>query len=363
VSPAKCLDISGGGSADGTNVQEWTCNGTGAQKWSVEDIGGGSARLVNPQSGKCLDVSGAGTADGTNIQLWTCNGTGAQSFRIADVASGTVEIKNTNSGKCVDVSAQGTADGTNVQLLSCNATNGQRWRPQVITGGTPGSGRDSTALCADTSFAHCESTDFSKEDIVGNSKWSISTWSSANRTHSTSNVWVRDGALVMKVDGGTPPGQQTTGAEIVTTKGDFLYGSFRALAKTSAEPGTVNSPIFYYLSDTSEIDVEILSQQTAQHLVNYTIHENNKGADTYRLYDAGFDPSADFHEYRFDWTPQGVTYFIDGNPTGVTLNGNTPYQPGAIIVNHWTLSDPGWGGGPPVNDALMYVRYFEFYYN
>src|SRR5215469_14727730 len=66
VSPGKCLDISGGGTADGTNVQEWTCNGTGAQAWTLEDLGNGAARLVNPQSGKCLDVSGAGTANGTN---------------------------------------------------------------------------------------------------------------------------------------------------------------------------------------------------------------------------------------------------------------------------------------------------------
>jgi len=34
--------------------------------------------LVRP--GACMDVAAAGTADGTNIQEWTCNGTGAQSF-------------------------------------------------------------------------------------------------------------------------------------------------------------------------------------------------------------------------------------------------------------------------------------------
>jgi hypothetical protein len=231
--------------------------------------------------------------------------------------------------------------------------------PIADAGHPPG---PSTPLCADTGYAHCESTDFATESIVGNPKWEISTWSIPNRTHSASNVWVQDGVLVMKVNGGTTPGAQTTGAEIATTKTDFLYGSYRALAKTAAEPGTVSSPIFYYLSDTSEIDVEILSVENPKKLVNFTIHENNKGANTYKLYAAGFDPSADFHEYRFDWSPQGVTYFIDGKPTGVTLTGNTPYRPGRIMVNHWTLSDPGWGGGPPVHDAFMYIKHFEFYY-
>ena len=64
----KCLDISGGGTADGTKIQLWTCNGTGAQNWSAQADG----TLRNPQSGKCLDVSGNNSADGTAVHLWTC---------------------------------------------------------------------------------------------------------------------------------------------------------------------------------------------------------------------------------------------------------------------------------------------------
>src|SRR5262249_14613162 len=35
-------------------------------------------RAINRYDNKCLDVSGSGTGDGTNIQTWGCNGTGAQ---------------------------------------------------------------------------------------------------------------------------------------------------------------------------------------------------------------------------------------------------------------------------------------------
>jgi len=235
-------------------------------------------------------------------------------------------------------------------------------------GGDGGSGGDSgtpsRTLCADTTpYARCEATDFGVEDVFCNPKWEISTWSNDNRRHSPDNVWVEDGLLVMRVDGGMAPGEQTVGAEIFTTRSDFLYGSFRALAKTAAEPGTVSSPLFYYLSDVSEIDVEILSEENDDGLVNFTVHENNQGANTYRRHEAGFDPSADFHEYRFDWTPEGVTFYLDGVPTGVTLTGNTPYQLGRMMVNHWTLGDPAWGGGPPAADAFMYVKYLEFYFD
>src|SRR5207245_5645266 len=67
-------------------------------------------RLVSAASGKCLDVNGSGSADGTNIQLWTCNGTGAQSFDIRDIGGGRVNLVNTNSGKCVDVKGSSQAN-------------------------------------------------------------------------------------------------------------------------------------------------------------------------------------------------------------------------------------------------------------
>ncbi|MET8177147.1 RICIN domain-containing protein, partial [Streptomyces clavifer] len=64
----KCMDISGGATADGTKVQLYGCNNTGAQKWVPQPDG----TLKNPQSGKCLDASGVSSADGTRLHLWTC---------------------------------------------------------------------------------------------------------------------------------------------------------------------------------------------------------------------------------------------------------------------------------------------------
>jgi hypothetical protein len=66
----KCLDVSGGSTADGAQVQLWTCNGSGAQRWTVT-----AARdIVNPQANKCLDVTGNNSADATRLQIWTCGG-------------------------------------------------------------------------------------------------------------------------------------------------------------------------------------------------------------------------------------------------------------------------------------------------
>ncbi|MEF9901696.1 PQQ-dependent sugar dehydrogenase [Streptomyces sp. P9-A2] len=113
----KCLDVDGGGSADGTKVQLWTCNGTGAQTWTL--AGDGTFRAL----GKCLDVSGGASADGTKVQLWTCNGTGAQEW--APQPDGTV--RNPRSAKCLDVSGGTWNDGTPVHLWTCHTGPNQKW--------------------------------------------------------------------------------------------------------------------------------------------------------------------------------------------------------------------------------------------
>jgi chitinase len=131
VAANKCMNVTGAASSDGTKIQEFTCDGTAAEAFRVDDLGGGSVKLVNPATGKCVDIAGAGTADGTQVQLWTCNGTAAQSFRVNDAGSGRVTITNPSSGKCIDVSGGGTANGTKIQLWTCNQTNAQYWKPVI----------------------------------------------------------------------------------------------------------------------------------------------------------------------------------------------------------------------------------------
>ncbi|MBM0278839.1 ThuA domain-containing protein [Micromonospora tarensis] len=113
----KCLDVRNGGTADGTQIQIYTCNGSTPQTWTV------TPNSTIKALGKCLDVNGSGTADGTKIQLWTCNGSGAQNW--AAQSDGT--LRNPSSGKCLDVSGNNSADSTIVHLWTClNAAN-QKW--------------------------------------------------------------------------------------------------------------------------------------------------------------------------------------------------------------------------------------------
>ncbi|MFW6690105.1 PQQ-dependent sugar dehydrogenase [Streptomyces sp. MAR4 CNX-425] len=113
----KCLDVADSQSADGTQVQLWTCNGTAAQDWTLP--GDGTVRAL----GKCLDVNGAGTADGTKIQLWTCNGTTAQQWQPHTDST----VRNPASGKCLDAEGATWNDGTKVHLWTCHTGPNQKW--------------------------------------------------------------------------------------------------------------------------------------------------------------------------------------------------------------------------------------------
>jgi hypothetical protein len=78
------LDVTGGPGATGTGVpvQLWGYGGGANQQWKPMPLPGGGYQLVARHSGKCLDVPGASIAQGVKLQQWDCNGTGAQRFKL-----------------------------------------------------------------------------------------------------------------------------------------------------------------------------------------------------------------------------------------------------------------------------------------
>ncbi|MFD9793319.1 RICIN domain-containing protein [Streptomyces sp. NPDC059070] len=134
AAPGKCLDVAGGGKANGTPVQIWTCNNDAAQDWRLYTDNAG-LHLMNVGSGRCLDVNGDGTADGTKIQIWGCNQSPSQTWE-GDVRA-TTSLKNTGSGKCLDL--RSFSNSQDAFLLSCNGGDGQKFKvaPKGHTGSAP----------------------------------------------------------------------------------------------------------------------------------------------------------------------------------------------------------------------------------
>lgn len=117
-----CLDVSGGGTANGTPIQMWQCqSGNHNQQWVFQD-----GTVVWAGTKKCLDVSGGGTANGTRVQLWDCQaGNPNQRWTLNPAFPGRIVWIG---GKCLDVSGGGTTNGTPVQVWDCvTGTDNQRW--------------------------------------------------------------------------------------------------------------------------------------------------------------------------------------------------------------------------------------------
>jgi chitinase len=125
----KCVDITAASTANSTQVQQYQCNGTGAQKFAVTNMGAGWYRLLNTHSGKAIDIAAASTADGAKVQQYTDNGTSAQRFSIKPGADATTfVITNEGSAKCLDVADWSTNDGGRIQQWTCGGGVNQAWR-------------------------------------------------------------------------------------------------------------------------------------------------------------------------------------------------------------------------------------------
>ncbi len=401
--PGSCLDAQAGGTADGTQIQEWTCNGSGAQSYRLDDAGNGAFYIVSTQANKCVDVQARGTANGTKIQLWDCNQTTAQSFTTQDAGNGFVNFINTNSGKCLDVQADNPNDGTIVQLYDCNGTNAQRWNPTVIgtapSGGSGASGGGSSGSGggAEPGWTLTWSDEFDGPDGSGvdPSKWTFDTGGSGfgnneleYYTSGTSNAVVSGGSLVITATTEGASGYscwygpcQYTSARL-NTAGKFAqqYGRFEARIQMPEGQGVW--PAFWMLGSNigasgwpSCGEIDIMENIGSTPDSNYgTTHGPGPGSypgtGLSGAFNAGTPLGNAFHVYATEWDASSVRFYVDGTlfwsvtpsqlPAGATWVWDHPFF---VLLNFAVGGN--WPGSPngatsfPQRMVVDYVRVYE----
>lgn len=132
VNNSSLLDVTGGGTTDGTLVELWSNNTPTStnQEWVLTSLGSGYYKLQPANAAAmAMDVSNSGTADGTQVQIYTSNNTNAQKWLISPVANGYYTLSPACApGSRLDVNAQGTANGTKIQIWTANNTVAQNWK-------------------------------------------------------------------------------------------------------------------------------------------------------------------------------------------------------------------------------------------
>ncbi|MFA3783891.1 family 16 glycosylhydrolase [Melioribacteraceae bacterium 4301-Me] len=167
-------------------------------------------------------------------------------------------------------------------------------------------------------------------------------------------------------------GKNYKGAEY-RTKQSFLYGRFEASIKAPGKEGLLTSLFTYFdgtLSDPwssskwNEIDIEILGRYNNDVQFN-TITPGQTNHVRHQL--VNFNPAEDFHTYAFEWTPDYVAWFIDGDEvyrqTGEHIK--TLIHPQKFMMNIWNPAYTNWAG--EWNEAVLpaygyydWAAYYEY---
>lgn len=113
-------------------------------------------------------------------------------------------------------------------------------------------------------------------------------------------------------------------------------------------------------TENSSYPVNLVLQSRASEAAGYDASRT----DSFKVAYLPFNPSADFHEYRMDFTPSRVVFYADGAVLAVMDDPDgVPSSAGHLALSQWSNGNPSWSGGPPARDAVMDVRYVKAYFN
>jgi len=103
------------------------------QRWTFQPVSGNVFTVRSVGSGLCLDVPGSSTAEGVQLDQWTCDG-GANQEWVFDAAGNYSSPSDTsfvlvslNTGMTAEVKGNSTASGAKVDQWQGNGGSNQTW--------------------------------------------------------------------------------------------------------------------------------------------------------------------------------------------------------------------------------------------
>lgn len=133
-------------------------------------------------------------------------------------------------------------------------------------------------------------------------------------------------------------------------------GTYRVRMKVPDVPGSVTGFFLYRPPDyESEVDMEVYNDPSGRMLVTTYSGGDPEPTNSERV-DLPFDPTRGFYDYSFDYGPDGVRFYADGELVEEFSEG-LPERPMRLYVNAWY---PDWvAGGPPESDGHVQVDLVE----
>lgn len=126
----------------------------------------------------------------------------------------------------------------------------------------------------------------------------------------------------------------------------FQYGYFEVRMRIPRGPGT-GVGFFTYTEPQGtptwqEIDVEFVGSNTRAVELAYHM----AGHPSLKRLNLPFDAADDFHTYGFEWTPEGIRWYVDNQLAREALDGRAPQmnRPQRLYLSLWSTTLHHWAG-------------------
>lgn len=241
-------------------------------------------------------------------------------------------------------SASGSAENSSAEIPSVQPS----FTPHESAAGIPDRTTRREEILADFSAGAPE--DFYWADGYSNGGTFDCVWRRSSAT-------VEKGVMSMSVQ---RDGSGFAGAEY-RTNNVYSYGFYSVCMKAADCSGVISS-FFGYTNRPvwDEIDIEFLGKDVSRVQFNY--YTNGVGNHEF-YFDLGFDASAEFHEYAFDWQPDCIVWYVDGKAV-YRASENIPSHSLQLMMNVWNCKGADdWSGAFDSGSLPATAQYQWFAYS
>ena len=145
------------------------------------------------------------------------------------------------------------------------------------------------------------------------------------------------------------------------TDNTYSHGFYSVFMKAADCSGVISS-FFTYANQPvwDEIDIEFLGKDPLRIQFNY--YTGGVGNHEYD-FELGFDASAEFHEYAFDWQPDSIVWYVDGKAV-YRATESIPSHPMQLMMNVWNCKGAdAWSGALDPDSLPATAEYKWFAYS
>jgi len=218
-------------------------------------------------------------------------------------------------------------------------------------------------------------------DALDSSKWELEsfTWNGNQAQFTPANATTASGILTVALTN-APAGSAKPylGVEMRSLK-TLKYGKISTRMRFAAGSGVVSGLVTFYTPypncDWNEIDIEHLGSSSGTSQMNAMVYTGAPQPDCTvsvtptadpLIANLGFNAETDFHVYDIEWTPAGVSYFVDRVLLRTWSKSIDLLKlPQNILITIWASNAASWAGAltpdsAPTSAQVDWIKVYDW---